>query len=200
MRFQREIHYYKNLVKPSSSFQHLCTSQLPPLLFLSPLISTLAVRLKSVWIKHNINQVKCILSLAKVTVAWNVCSWMHCSQNFTIFKTCSFRVSTDCWSSLNDWLLTNHQLTIKAIHSKQYTDHRIRSQECLCPRNFKSNKQVTYQLFSAKLQPLPVDDDEYFASGEPGQVQLRELSNHTAVLSGDIWGAKCEEKLSLNLH
>ena len=62
----------------------------------------------------------------------------------------------------------------------------LRSQERLCPRNFKSNKQVTYQLFSAKLQPPPVDDDEYFASGEPGQVQLHELSNHTAVLSGDI--------------
>ena len=62
----------------------------------------------------------------------------------------------------------------------------LRSQERLCPRNFKSNKQVTYQLFSAKLQPPPVDDDEYFASGEPGQVQLHELSNHTAVLFGDI--------------
>ena len=62
----------------------------------------------------------------------------------------------------------------------------LRSQERLCPRNFKSNKQVTYQLFSAKLQPPPVDDDECFASGEPGQVQLHELSNHTAVLSGDI--------------
>ena len=59
MRFQRGIHYYKNSAKPSSSFQHLCISQSPLLLFLSPLISILAVRLKSIWIKHNINRVKC---------------------------------------------------------------------------------------------------------------------------------------------
>ena len=59
MRFQRGIHYYKNSAKPSSSFQHLCISQSPLLLFLSPLISILAVRLKSIWIKYNINRVKC---------------------------------------------------------------------------------------------------------------------------------------------
>ena len=124
MRFQRVIHYYKNLVKPSSSFQHLCTSQLPLLLFLSPLISILAVRLKSIWIKHNINRVKCILSLAKVTVAWNVRSWIHCSQNFTIFKTRSLRLSTDCWSSLNDRLSTINRLSrLSTIHIK-YTGHR----------------------------------------------------------------------------
>lgn len=124
MRFQREIHYYKNSVKPSSSFQHLCTSQLPLLLFLSPLISILAVRLKSIWIKHNINRVKCILSLAKVTVAWNVSSWIHCSQNFTIFKTRSLRLSTDCWSSLNDRLSTINRLSrLSTIHIK-YTGHR----------------------------------------------------------------------------
>ena len=124
MRFQREIHYYKNSVKPSSSFQHLCTSQLPLLLFLSPLISILAVRLKSIWIKHNINRVKCILNLAKVTVAWNVRSWIHCSQNFTIFKTRSLRLSTDCWSSLNDRLSTINRLSrLSTIHIK-YTGHR----------------------------------------------------------------------------
>ena len=126
MRFQREIHYYKNSVKPSSSFQHLCTSQLPLLLFLSLLISILAVRLKSVWIKYNINRVKCILSLAKVAVAWNVRSWMHCSKkNLLFLKLVLFdyrpivdRVSTIDFRATINWLSR-----LSTIHI-QYTARR----------------------------------------------------------------------------
>ena len=139
------------------------------------------------------------------------CSCMECSQlnalfsKFYHFKTLFFstidRLLIEFQQSTFDRPSIDYQGYPQYTYSTQVIETlpHLQSQECLCPRNFKSNKQVTYQLFSAKLQPLPVDDDEYFASGEPGQVQLHELSNHTAVLSGDIWGAKYEAKLSLNL-